>query len=108
MFLADILWSVAKISGDYLPGSLQDVLYVACYVPLAAAGREQMRASTSSAKTGTSDSLAQSLPYAAMLAAFLVLVFFTRGDIGNPATVMTIVVFGLTLARDGAPGARSA
>jgi len=43
MFLADILWSVAKISGDYLPGALQDVLYVACYVPLAAAGREQMR-----------------------------------------------------------------
>jgi diguanylate cyclase (GGDEF)-like protein/PAS domain S-box-containing protein len=32
-----------------------------------------------------------------MLTAFLVLVSFTRGDIGSPATVMTIVVFGLTL-----------
>src|SRR6202041_909478 len=32
-----------------------------------------------------------------MLTAFLVLVYFTRGDIGSPATVMTIVVFGLTL-----------
>jgi diguanylate cyclase (GGDEF)-like protein/PAS domain S-box-containing protein len=96
MFLGDILWSVAKISGDYLPGSLQDVLYVACYVPLAAAGREQMRAVTARAAQRSS-ALAQSLPYAAMLTAFLVLVSFTRGDIGNPATVMTIVVFGLTL-----------
>jgi len=97
MFLADILWSVAKISGDYLPGALQDVLYVACYVPLAVAGREQMRASSLRVAPGASHSLAQSLPYAAMLTAFLVLVSFTRGDIGSPATVMTIVVFGLTL-----------
>ena len=97
MFLADILWSVAKISGDYLPGALQDVLYVACYVPLAAAGREQMRAITARGVPRASDSLAQSLPYAAMLTAFVLLVSFTRGDIGSPATVMTIVVFGLTL-----------
>jgi diguanylate cyclase (GGDEF)-like protein/PAS domain S-box-containing protein len=97
MFLADILWSVAKISGDYLPGALQDVLYVACYVPLAAAGREQMRATKARTAASASNSLAQSLPYGAMLTAFLVLVSFTRGDIGSPATVMTIVVFGLTL-----------
>jgi len=97
MFLGDILWSVAKISGDYLPGSLQDVLYVACYVPLAAAGREQMRVNRARSAASASHSLAQSLPYAAMLTAFLVLVSFTRGDIGSPATVMTIVVFGLTL-----------
>ena len=97
MFLADILWSVAKIGGDYLPGALQDVLYVACYVPLAAAGREQMRATKARTAASASNSLAQSLPYGAMLTAFLVLVYFTRGDIGSPATVMTIVVFGLTL-----------
>jgi diguanylate cyclase (GGDEF)-like protein/PAS domain S-box-containing protein len=97
MFLGDILWSIAKITGDYLPGALQDVLYIACYVPLAAAGRRQMRATTLSAMPVASDSLAQSLPHAAMLTAFLVLVYFTRGDIGSPATVMTIVVFGLTL-----------
>ena len=97
MFLGDILWSVAKISGDYLPGALQDVLYVACYVPLAAAGREQMRARATRVAPSALDSLAQSLPYAAMLTAFLVLVSFTHGDIGNPATVMTIVVFGLSL-----------
>jgi diguanylate cyclase (GGDEF)-like protein/PAS domain S-box-containing protein len=97
MFLGDILWSVAKISGDYLPGAFQDVLYVVCYVPLAAAGREQMRASPVRTGTSTSDSLTQTLPYAAMLTAFLVLVYFTRGDIGDPATVMTTVMFGLTL-----------
>ena len=97
MFLADILWSVGKISGSYLPGSLQDVLYVACYLPLAAAGVAQMRTDAGRIAPRTSDSLAQGLPYAAMLAAFLVLVSFTRGDINNPATVMTIVVFGLTL-----------
>ncbi|HSY07666.1 MAG TPA: PAS domain-containing protein, partial [Steroidobacteraceae bacterium] len=97
MFLGDILWSIAKITGHYLPGAFQDVLYSACYVPLAAAGREQMRASPGGAALVGSDSLAQSLPYAAMLTAFLVLVYFTRGDIGGPATVMTIIVFGLTL-----------
>jgi len=97
MFLGDILWSIAKITGDYLPGALQDVLYSACYVPLAAAGREQMRAGSARSVPIASDSLAQSLPYGAMLTAFLVLVYFTRGDIGSPATVMTIVVFGLTL-----------
>ena len=97
MFLADILWSVGKISGSYLPGSLQDVLYVACYLPLAAAGKAQLRATTVRVAPRASDSLAQTLPYAAMLAAFLVLVSFTRGDINNPATAMTIVVFGLTL-----------
>ena len=99
MFLGDILWSVAKIGGHYLSGDLQDVLYLACYVPMVAAGREQMRLSATKSGTETSASmpLAQTLPYASMLTAFLVLVTFTRGDIGSPATVMTIVVFGLAL-----------
>ena len=99
MFLGDILWSVAKIGGHYLSGDLQDVLYLACYVPMAAAGREQMRlsATASGTESRASKPLAQSLPYASMLTAFLVLVSFTRGDIGSPATVMTIIVFGLAL-----------
>jgi diguanylate cyclase (GGDEF)-like protein/PAS domain S-box-containing protein len=97
MFFGDILWSVAKISGHYLPGALQDVLYAVCFVPLAAAGREQMRANKAPDMTGASNSVAQSLPYAAMLAAFIALVSFTRGDIGDPTTVMTMVMFGLTL-----------
>ncbi len=99
MFLADILWSLAKFGGYYMPGDLQDVLYLACYVPLAAAGREQMRATVKPpwARSYTSDTLTRSLPYAAMLTAFLVLVYFTRGDIGGPAAMMTMVVFTLTL-----------
>ncbi|HEV8018943.1 MAG TPA: EAL domain-containing protein [Steroidobacteraceae bacterium] len=99
MFLGDILWSLAKVRGYYLPGQFQDVLYLCCYVPLAAAGREQMRtvAAPAPAASSTSDALARALPYAAMLAAFLVLVYFSRGDVGGPATVMTMIVFALTL-----------
>lgn len=97
LFLADILWSVAKIRGQFLPGAVQDVLYVACYVPLAAAGRAQIRSATTPPLPRSSNTLVQSLPYAATLTAFLVLVTFTRGDIGTPAAIMTILVFGLTL-----------
>jgi diguanylate cyclase (GGDEF)-like protein/PAS domain S-box-containing protein len=99
MFLADIMWSVAKVSGSYLPGALQDVLYVGFHLPLAAAARAQMRLPKPGVRSdaSTSDSLVQSLPYAALLTAFLLLVIFTRGDIGGPGTIITIVVFGLTL-----------
>jgi diguanylate cyclase (GGDEF)-like protein/PAS domain S-box-containing protein len=99
MFLGDILWSLAKVRGYYLPGQFQDVLYLCCYAPLAAAGREQMRTSAVAvrAMSNASDALARSLPYAAMLAAFLVLAYFARGDINGPATLMTTIVFALTL-----------
>ena len=99
MSFGDILWSVAKVLGNYLPGNFQDVLYVACYVPFAAAAREQMRAGATTVRTPPreSDALAQALPYAAILAAFLVLVYFARRDIGNSTTTITIVVFSLTL-----------
>jgi len=99
MFLGDILWSLAKVRGYYLPGQFQDVLYLCCYAPVAAAGREQLRSSAVPARamSNTSDALARSLPYAAMLAAFLVLAYFTRGDISGPATLMTMIVFTLTL-----------
>ncbi len=99
MFLGDIMWSVAKIGGHYLSGDLQDVLYVSCYLPMAFAGREQIRLAASGTVTESSTSmpLAQSLPYAAMLTAFIVLVSLTRGDVGSPATIMAIVVFGLAL-----------
>jgi diguanylate cyclase (GGDEF)-like protein/PAS domain S-box-containing protein len=99
MFLGDILWSLAKVRGYYLPGGFQDVLYLSCYVPVAAAGRAQMRSIAAPARTmsNTSDALARSLPYAAMLAAFLVLVYLARGDIRGPSTVMTMIVFALTL-----------
>ena len=99
MFFSDVLWSLAKVKGYYLPGQFQDVLYLCWYVPMAAAGREHMRSAAGAARSlsTTSDMLARSLPYAAMLAAFLVLVYFSRGAIGGPATVMTVVVFALTL-----------
>ena len=99
MFMADVLWSLAKVRGYYLPGQFQDVLYLCCYAPMAAAAREQLRSrvAANAPVSHTSDALARSLPHAAMLAAFLVLVYFSRGDIGGPATVMTMVVFSLTL-----------
>ncbi|MGH8266807.1 MAG: PAS domain-containing protein, partial [Steroidobacteraceae bacterium] len=99
MFLADILWSLAKMRDYYLPGQFQDVLYLCCYVPLAAAGRAQLRSVVLPARvmSSTSDALTRALPYAAMLAAFLVLVYFSRSNIGGPVTVMTMVMFALTL-----------
>ncbi len=99
MFMGDILWSLAKVQGYYLPGQFQDVLYLCCYVPITIAGREQMLTSDARARepSTTTDTIARSLPYAAMLAAFLVLVYFSRGNIGGPSTVMTMVVFALTL-----------
>jgi diguanylate cyclase (GGDEF)-like protein/PAS domain S-box-containing protein len=99
MFLADILWSLAKVGGYYMPGDLQDVLYLACYVPLAGAARQQMRMGVrpSWSHSYNSDAITRSLPYAAMLTAFLVLVYSTRSDIGGPAGMMTMVVFTLTL-----------
>lgn len=97
MLLADVMWSVAKITGRYLSGDLQDVLYMACYLPMVLAGREQMRVKSAGRGWNISKSAAQALPYAAMVAALIVLVSLTHGDISNPATVMTIVVFGLAL-----------
>ncbi len=99
-FLGDIVWSLAKVRGYYLPGQFQDVLYLVCYAPLAAAGREQMRTvmapAHAAAAPGTSV-LARVLPYAAMLTAFLVMAYLSRGDVGGPAAVMTMIVFSLTL-----------
>jgi len=85
MFLADILWSLAKLGGYYMPGGLQDVLYLTCYVPMAAAGRQQMRISQRPTwvQSYNSDALTRTLPYAAMLTAFLVLVYFTAATLGD-------------------------
>jgi diguanylate cyclase (GGDEF)-like protein/PAS domain S-box-containing protein len=99
MFLGDILWSYAKVRGYYLPGGVQDVLYLASYFPIAAAGRAQMRAVTLPARESsrTSSALARSMPYAAMAAAFLVLIYLSGGGLGGQATLMIGVVFALTL-----------
>jgi diguanylate cyclase (GGDEF)-like protein/PAS domain S-box-containing protein len=99
MFFGDIIWALAKVGGGYLPGGLQDVLYAACYVPLAAAARQQMRQASTPVRAAIieSDSLVHVLPYSAMLVAFLVLVYYARADVGGPVAAMTIVVFVLTL-----------
>ena len=103
MFIADIFWSLAKMGGYYAAGDLQDVFYLAGYLPWAAAGRAQMRLSAQPIPAGgkgsadTPDALARTLPYATSLTVFLVLVYLTRDDIGGPVAVMTVVVFTLTL-----------
>src|SRR6185437_3895136 len=99
MFLGDIIWSLGKVRGYYVPGGVQDVLYLACYLPMTAAGREQMRALAVRARetSRTSGALARSMPYAAMAAAFLVLIYLSRGGLGGQATLMIGVVFALTL-----------
>ena len=99
MFLADIFWSLGKVRGYYLPGGVQDVLYLSSYLPLTTAGRAQMRAVTMPAPevSRASGALARSMPYAAMAAAFLVLIYLSRGGLGGQATLMIGVVFALTL-----------
>lgn len=99
MFLGDIIWSLAKVRGYYLPGGVQDVLYLTCYLPMSAAGRAQMRLGTTPEReiSGTSGALTRSMPHAAMAAAFLVLIYLSRGGLGGQATLMIGVVFALTL-----------
>jgi diguanylate cyclase (GGDEF)-like protein/PAS domain S-box-containing protein len=99
MFAGDIVWSLAKMRGYYLPGDTADVMYVVCYVPLAAAARVQLKWMTAPppATSQNADALARALPYAAMLAAFLMLVYLSGGDVSGPANLMTMVVFALTL-----------
>ena len=99
LFVADILWALAKVKGYYLPGQLQDVLYMIYYVPLAAAGYEQWRnaATQPRRQIAAADTFSRAIPYASMFAAFAALVYFTHGDVLSPATVMTMVVFALAL-----------
>ncbi len=99
MFVADIVWSYAKLRGLYLPGQSQDVLYLFYYLLLGAAAFEQLRSATTAARatSKSSDTLSRVMPYAAMLAAFVVLVYFSHFDVLSPSTIMTIVVFALTL-----------
>lgn len=99
MFAGDIVWSLAKMRGYYLPGDSSEVIYLVCYVPLAAAARVQLKwmAAPPPASSQNADALARTLPYAAMLAAFLMLVYLSGGDVSGPANMMTMVVFALTL-----------
>jgi len=66
----------------YLPGGFQDVLYLSCYDAVAAGAHRcvQLWCRACSVECQT---LWRVRPYAAMLAAFLVLVYFARGDIAG-------------------------
>ncbi len=106
IFLGDIVWATSAVTVGYRLGDFSDVLYLACYVGLAAAAHSQVRdrwqlKARSSAMGSTA---AQSVPYAAMLMSFLVLVYFAAGDASNPVTVMTVSIFVLAvlvMARQG-------
>jgi diguanylate cyclase (GGDEF)-like protein/PAS domain S-box-containing protein len=99
MFFADIVWAILKVTGTYMVGSLSDALYVSCYLGLAAAAREHLRGPPRATEvaSGPGTTLAQGLPYLAMLVAFVVLVYFQSGNAGQPTTVMTVIIFALTL-----------
>src|SRR6185312_11372119 len=99
MFIADIFWSLAKMGGYYSAGELQDVFYLAGYVPWAAAARTQLRtpAEVVPVASNTQDAVSRTLPYATSLIVFLVLIYLARTDIDGPVAVMTTVVFTLTL-----------
>jgi diguanylate cyclase (GGDEF)-like protein/PAS domain S-box-containing protein len=99
MLAGDIVWSLAKMRGYYLPGDTADVMYLVWYVPIAAAARVQLKwvAVPPPATSQNADALARALPYVAMLAAFLMLVYLSGGDVSGPANMMMMVVFALTL-----------
>jgi len=99
MFLADIVWAMSKVTGEYLPGGISDAVYLSCYVALGAAAREQLRgpARDVAAPGALDNAMVHGLPYAAMLVSFLVLVYFTHGDASDPVTIMTAIIFVLTL-----------
>jgi PAS domain S-box-containing protein len=96
MFLADIVWAMSKVSGEYLPGGVSDTIYLSCYVWLGAAAREHLREVPASGKPAGA-SAAQGLPYVAMLVSFLVLVYFESDRTDSPAATLTVVIFVLTL-----------
>jgi diguanylate cyclase (GGDEF)-like protein/PAS domain S-box-containing protein len=99
MSLADLVWAMSKVTDTYFPGGLSDAIYLSCYGWLIAAAREQLRTgpavpASSSAIGGV---LIQGMPYVAMLASFLVLVYLESGSPSNPTNSMTVVIFVLTL-----------
>ena len=98
MSLADIVWAMSKVAGSYLPGGVSDVIYLSCYVWLAAAAREQLRGTLAERRApgAVSSSLMQGMPYIAMMISFLVLVYVESSTGASPANAMTVIIFVLT------------
>ncbi len=98
MSLADIVWAMSKVAGSYLPGGVSDVIYLSCYVWLAAAAREQLRGTLAERRApgAVSSLLMQGMPYIAMMISFLVLVYVESSTGASPANAMTVIIFVLT------------
>jgi diguanylate cyclase (GGDEF)-like protein/PAS domain S-box-containing protein len=99
MFLADIVWALSKVTNTYFPGGLSDTIYLLCYGWLIAAAREQLRGGPAeqSSPSAVGSVVISAMPYFAMLASFLVLVYLERDAPANPTHSMTVVIFVLTL-----------
>ncbi len=98
MSIADIVWAMSKVVGSYLPGGVSDVIYLSCYVWLAAAAREQLRGAPAvrGAPSAFSTVLMQGMPYIAMMVSFLVLVYVESSTASSPVNTMTVIIFVLT------------
>jgi diguanylate cyclase (GGDEF)-like protein/PAS domain S-box-containing protein len=98
MSLADIVWAMSKVDGSYIPGGVSDVMYLSCYIWLAAAAREQLRGASGvrRAPGAFSNALMQGMPYIAMMMSFLVLVYVESSSASSPVNTMTIIIFLLT------------
>ena len=98
MSMADIVWAMSKVNGSYIPGSVSDVIYLSCYIWLAAAAREQLRRGpgTQAAPGGLGLTLIDGIPYIAMMISFGVLVFVESSSAASPVNTMTLIIFLLT------------
>jgi diguanylate cyclase (GGDEF)-like protein/PAS domain S-box-containing protein len=98
MSLADIVWAMSKVDGSYIPGAVSDVIYLSCYVWLAAAAREQLRGAPAARRApgAFSATLVQGMPYIAMMISFMVLVYVESSTAASPVNTMTVIIFVLT------------
>ena len=98
MSLADIVWAMSKVDGSYIPGGTSDVIYLSCYIWLAAAAREQLRGKgrTRHPPSAFSKALIEGMPYIAMMMSFMVLVYVESSTAASPVNTMTVIIFVLT------------
>ena len=98
MSLADIVWAMSKVDGSYIPGGASDVMYLSCYVWLAAAAREHLRGAPAvrGVPSALSVALVEGLPYIAMMLSFMVLLYVDRSTDASPVNTMTVIIFVLT------------
>jgi diguanylate cyclase (GGDEF)-like protein/PAS domain S-box-containing protein len=98
MSLADIVWAMSKVDGSYIPGSVSDVIYLSCYIWLAAAAREQLRGRAGARRPPhpVGVVLIEGMPYIAMMMSFMVLVYVESSTAASPVNAMTVIIFVLT------------